>query len=42
VGTIIRDDEIIFPAGETLVLPGDEVIVFALPEAIAAIEEYFD
>ena len=42
VGTIIRGEEIIIPGGEDEVLPGDEVIVFALPEAIGAIEEYFD
>ena len=42
VGTIIRDGEIVVPRGDVHVIPGDEVIVFALPEAISEIEEYFD
>ena len=42
VGTIIREDEIIMPGGEDQVLPGDEVIVFALPDAIGEIESYFN
>jgi trk system potassium uptake protein TrkA len=41
VGTIIRGEQIIIPTGESTVLPGDEVIVFALPEAIAEIESWF-
>ncbi|MBW3533983.1 MAG: Trk system potassium transporter TrkA [Gemmatimonadetes bacterium] len=42
VGTIIREEEIIIPSGGDRILPGDEVIVFALPDAIADIEEYFE
>jgi len=42
IGTIIRGDEIIIPKGADQVLPGDEVIVFALPEAIPEIETLFD
>ena len=42
VGTIIRGDEIIIPRGEDVFLPGDEVIVFALPEAILEVEKLFD
>ena len=42
IGTIIRGDSIIIPRGEDRVLPGDEVIVFALPEALAEIEKLFD
>lgn len=42
IGTIIRGEEIIIPRGTDQVLPGDEVIVFALPEAIAEIEKLFD
>ncbi len=41
VGTIIRGDEIIVPRGPDRILPGDEVIVFALPEAIGEIGELF-
>jgi trk system potassium uptake protein TrkA len=42
IGTIIRGDAILIPRGEDTVLPGDEVIVFALPEAISEIEKLFD
>jgi trk system potassium uptake protein len=41
IGTIIRGDIILIPRGPDLVLPGDEVIVFALPEAIPAVEKLF-
>lgn len=41
VGTILRDEEIIIPRGDDRLLPGDEVIVFALPEAIADVEKLF-
>ncbi|MGW8266382.1 MAG: TrkA C-terminal domain-containing protein, partial [Longimicrobiales bacterium] len=42
IGTIIRGDVIIIPRGTNQVLPGDEVIVFALPEALPDIEKFFD
>ena len=42
IGTIIRDDKILIPRGDDIVLPGDEVIVFALPEALPEIEKFFD
>ncbi len=41
VGTILRGDEIVIPRGDDEILPGDEVIVFALPEAISEIERLF-
>jgi len=41
IGTIIRGDTILIPRGKDLILPGDEVIVFALPEALPAIEKFF-
>jgi trk system potassium uptake protein TrkA len=41
VGTIIRGEEIIIPRGGDRILPGDEVIVFALPGAISPIEKLF-
>jgi trk system potassium uptake protein TrkA len=41
IGTIIRGDLIVIPRGSDRVLPGDEVIVFALPEAIPEIEKLF-
>ena len=42
VGTIIRGGKIIIPRGEDRVLPGDDVIVFALPHAIPTIEKLFE
>lgn len=41
VGTIIRGDQIILPVGGDVLLPGDEVIVFAMPAAIPEIEKLF-
>ncbi len=42
IGTIMRDDTIIIPRGLDRILAGDEVIVFALPEALPEIEKFFD
>ncbi len=42
IGTIIRGDAIIIPRGPDRILAGDEVIVFALPEAISDVEKLFD
>ncbi len=41
IGTILRGEEIILPRGEDVLHPGDDVIVFALPEAISQIEALF-
>jgi len=41
IGTIIRGDALIIPRGSDRILPGDEVIVFALPDAISEIEKFF-
>ena len=41
LGAISRGDEIIIPRGGDQVQAGDEVIVFALPEAISEIEKFF-
>jgi trk system potassium uptake protein TrkA len=42
IGTILRGDEIILPRGGDVLQPGDDVIVFAMPEAIPEIETLFD
>ena len=42
VGTILRGDEIVLPRGQDVLHPGDDVIVFATPDAIPAIEALFD
>lgn len=41
VGTVLRGDEIILPRGEDVLLPGDDVIVFAMPAAIPEVEKLF-
>ena len=38
VGAIIRGDEVITPRGADVFLPGDRVIVVALPDAIPGVE----
>ena len=42
VGTILRGDDIIVPRGHDRILAGDDIIVFALPEAVPAIESLFE
>ncbi len=41
VGAILRDGEVVIPRGGDAVRPGDRVIVFTFPEAVAAFEELF-
>lgn len=41
VSAIMRDGELIIPDGNSVIQPGDNVIVFALPEAIADVEHLF-
>lgn len=42
IGTIVRGEEIILPRGGDVLHPGDDVIVFAMPEAIPQVEALFD
>ena len=42
VGLILRGDEIVMHRGDDRIVPGDDVIVFALPEAISDVEKLFD
>jgi trk system potassium uptake protein TrkA len=39
LGIIIRDENIIIPTGNTYVMPGDKVFVFALSQAIPEVEK---
>jgi trk system potassium uptake protein TrkA len=41
IGTMVRGEEIIIPDGNSVVQPGDKVIVFALPDAIEDVEKLF-
>ncbi len=41
VGTILRGDDVVVPTGMDRILPGDDVVVFALPQAIHEVERFF-
>lgn len=41
IGAIIREGEVIIPKGDTRIRPGESVIVFSLPGAIAKVEKSF-
>ncbi len=41
LGAVVRADEVIIPSGDTVVKNGDQVILFTLPDNLAAIEETF-
>jgi len=41
VGAIMRDGELRIPDGNSVIEPGDNVIVFALPDAISDVEHLF-
>jgi trk system potassium uptake protein TrkA len=42
VGIVIRGNEILVPRGDTVIRADDEVIMFALPEAIGEVERLFE
>ena len=39
IGAILRDNDLIVPRGDSVILPGDHVIIFALSSAIARVEK---
>jgi trk system potassium uptake protein TrkA len=41
IGAIARGEEVIVPGGKDYINPGDHVIVFALPKAIGAVQDFF-
>lgn len=41
IGVIVRGEQVVIPAGDDHLIPGDHVVVFALPEAIAPVERFF-
>ncbi|MBS3969907.1 MAG: Trk system potassium transporter TrkA [Clostridia bacterium] len=41
IGAVVRGDNVIVPTGKDIINPHDRVIVFALPKAIAKVEEFF-
>ncbi|WP_148133556.1 Trk system potassium transporter TrkA [Candidatus Formimonas warabiya] len=41
IGALVQENKIIIPRGRDIVCPGDRVIVFALPNSIQKIEQFF-
>jgi trk system potassium uptake protein TrkA len=41
IGVITRDKDVLVPVGDTVLYPGDKVIIFALPKAISAVDKMF-
>ncbi len=41
LGAILRDDRVIIPTGDDCIQVGDQVMVFALPEAAKLVERFF-
>ena len=41
VGSIQRHEKVSIPDGTTQILPGDHVVIFALPDAVSAVEKLF-
>ena len=41
VAVIVRQDQVVIPSGEDHFESNDHVIVFALPEAISQVEQFF-
>ncbi|WP_025323766.1 Trk system potassium transporter TrkA [Deferrisoma camini] len=41
VGAALRGDQAFIPTGDTTLDPGDRIVVFALPEAVVAVEDFF-
>ena len=41
VGAVARDGEVLIPTGDTVLQPGDRLIVFTLPQSVARVEALF-
>lgn len=41
IGAVVREGKVIIPSGSDILLPGDHVIVFVLPEAVSKVERFF-
>ena len=42
LGSIQRGDQVVIPRGDTRIEPGDQIVVFALPQAVEETAEFFD
>ncbi len=41
IGSIVRNEEVLVPSGDTVLLPADHLIIFSLPEVAHHLERYF-
>lgn len=41
IGSIIREENVIIPEGNTMLLPDDRLIIFSLPNTVHKLEHYF-
>lgn len=41
IGVVVRGAQVLIPGGEDRLEPGDHVVIFTLPEAIARVERFF-
>ncbi len=42
IGSIMRNNNVIVPIGDDIIMPGDRIMIFALPQAIPKVNEFFD
>lgn len=42
IGAVKRNGEVFVPVGDSVILPEDKVVVFALPKSVASVEEMFE
>jgi trk system potassium uptake protein TrkA len=42
VGAVVRGDKTIIPQSDTVIEPGDHVVVVCLPSAVPAVEKLFE
>lgn len=41
IGSIVRRNKVIIPSGNSIILPGDHVMIFALPDTVIKVENFF-
>jgi trk system potassium uptake protein len=41
IGSIVRGDDVIIPGGNSELLPGDDLVIFAIPQVSSKLDRYF-
>ena len=41
IGAVLKRGRVVTPSGDTVLSAGDEVVVFALPDAVDEVEKFF-